>query len=544
MLRIDKLDGSGSTLVAQRDIIATGDSPKALITCPEAYLIGPRLARTIFGEVFTNPPDSAPAFLKQALIKLSLLHERAKGSESELATYIDALPKTLDSPVFWTQEELDNLLEGTNLHGEVPVKLKQWHDEWDYLTTTTQLASIAVDMSVTTFEDYKWACGIFMSRAFPARIVYGDTPENEGLSMLIPVVDSLNHVPTTPVLWNCSKDSGFTFSVCGNVAEGHEIFNNYGPKSNEELLLGYGFCSEETRPFDFVMLKLAFPAQMHSLLKAIGLAENIQEEKPNSDKVFVVFRLELNKTLDEKLVTLFGAMTKPDNHNNQTGLKAMRITGLITLKKALTQKLNKLTAAVATHQNPNELSSEKQTYRFKSALIYREGQQAILEASISNCDTLVQDALASVPKTQQLDLKMVLQNKDGYFSAISDSIKTGFGMKKVKEFQQYGLAEEILSLVLAYERIKGEASRYFGTPLFEQGTGVRAVNAELRDSYESFYEGYVKQLLNTGADVSEEIYNVFGANQSNWNKDLIVEAGQFIETFGFMNEKGNWVVLI
>ncbi|KAF5103077.1 hypothetical protein D0Z00_000055 [Geotrichum galactomycetum] len=362
--------------------------------------------------------------------------------------------------------------------------------------------------------------------------------------MLIPVVDSLNHVPTTPVLWNCSNESGFTFSVCGNVAAGHEIFNNYGPKSNEELLLGYGFCTEDTLPFDFLLLKLAFPAHMRSLLESIDLAENIQEEEANSDKIFVVFRLELNKTLDEKLVALFGAMARPDNYNNQTGLKAMRITGLITLKQALTQKLSKLTAAIATHQNLNELNADKRAYRYKSALIYRESQQAILEASINNCDALAQETLASVPRVQQIDLKMVLQNKDGYFSAISDSIKTGFGMKKVKEFQQYGLAEEILSLVLAHERIKGETSRYFDTPLFGQATGVPEVNADIRESYESFYEGYVKQLLDTGADVSEEIYSVFGANQSKWTIDGIVEAGQFIETFGFMNEKGNWVVLM
>ena len=71
-----------------------------------------------------------------------------------------------------------------------------------------------------------------------------------------------------------------------------------------------------------------------------------------------------------------------------------------------------------------------------------------------------------------------------------------------------GWPEEILSLVLAYERIKGEASRYFGTPLFEQGAGVRAVNAELRDSYESFYEGYVKQLLNTRAPTCQRRYTM------------------------------------
>lgn len=482
--------------------------------------------------------------MKQALIKLTLLHERAKGADSEFFTYIDALPKTLESPVFWTSKELDDWLEGTNLHGEVAIKIQQWRDEWDYMTSVTQLAAIAVDIAATSFEDYKWACGIFMSRAFPAHIVYGDTPANNGLSMLVPVVDSLNHVPTTPVLWNCSSKSGFTFSVCGNVAAGHEVFNNYGPKGNEELLLGYGFCTEDTRPFDFVLLKLAFPAQMRSLPDLIGLGKSILNDKNDSDKISVVFRLELNKSLDEKLVALFGAMTRLDNFKNQKGLKAMRVTGLMALKTALTQKLTKLTGAVATSENIDRLNPDSRPYKFKSALIYRESQQAILEENIKNCDSLIQETLSSVPKLFQLDLKTVLRNKDGYFSSVVDCIKAGFGMEKVKEFQQYGLSEEVLSLVVAYERIKGESSRYFNTSLFTQTDKNEVVNDEIKESYESFYEDYVKQLLETSEDVSEEVYSVFGANRNEWTKDIVVKAGQFVETFGFVNDKGNWIVLM
>ncbi|KAL8666989.1 MAG: hypothetical protein Q9202_000911 [Teloschistes flavicans] len=58
--------------------------------------------------------------------------------------------------------------------------------------------------------------------------------------VLLPGLDLLNHSPTAKVAWQWTQD---TFSIKSDefLPSGREIFNNYAPKANEELILGYGF---------------------------------------------------------------------------------------------------------------------------------------------------------------------------------------------------------------------------------------------------------------------------------------------------------------
>jgi len=59
--------------------------------------------------------------------------------------------------------------------------------------------------------------------------------------VLFPTVDTLNHNPSTPIEW--SFDPGrFTLRTLTPNLAGAQIYNNYGPKANGELLMGYGFC--------------------------------------------------------------------------------------------------------------------------------------------------------------------------------------------------------------------------------------------------------------------------------------------------------------
>ena len=75
--------------------------------------------------------------------------------------------------------------------------------------------------------------------------------------VLFPVLDILNHHHDAHVDW--SFDPGrFTVSISDAVTQGSEVYNNYGPKSNDELLLGYGFCIPGN-PNDKVLLVLKTP---------------------------------------------------------------------------------------------------------------------------------------------------------------------------------------------------------------------------------------------------------------------------------------------
>lgn len=130
---------------------------------------------------------------------------------------------------------------------------------------------------------FKWATTIFASRAFTSRALHPEsgkywtaykaaadgrrqavlldmstTPaEDLDFPVLFPMLDAANHSHEAKADW--TFDPGrFSISTNDDLDAGSEVFNNYGPKGNGELLTGYGFCIPDN-PHDSVMLTLAPP---------------------------------------------------------------------------------------------------------------------------------------------------------------------------------------------------------------------------------------------------------------------------------------------
>ena len=77
--------------------------------------------------------------------------------------------------------------------------------------------------------------------------------------VLFPGMDASNHDYSAKVDW--TFDPGrFSLACTEGVAADEQVYNNYGPKGNDELLLGYGFCIPDN-PFDTVMLTLKPPPE-------------------------------------------------------------------------------------------------------------------------------------------------------------------------------------------------------------------------------------------------------------------------------------------
>jgi len=118
------------------------------------------------------------------------------------------------------------------------------------------------------------------SRAFPSTIL-SSTPSlqatDSSYPVLLPGIDSLDHAPGAAVSWligtpqsATASDLNPAASTANNSSEadlavnlvlhssthaGGEIFNNYGPKPNSELILGYGFALS-SNPFDTIILQI------------------------------------------------------------------------------------------------------------------------------------------------------------------------------------------------------------------------------------------------------------------------------------------------
>lgn len=71
---------------------------------------------------------------------------------------------------------------------------------------------------------------------------------------MIPGLDSFNHRRGEPVTWEYRNDTTCLF-VRTEITPNAQIFNNYGAKSNEELLASYGFV-QPSGPDDVLVLAL------------------------------------------------------------------------------------------------------------------------------------------------------------------------------------------------------------------------------------------------------------------------------------------------
>jgi hypothetical protein len=247
----------------------------------------------------------------------------------------------------------------------------------------------------TVSESLLWAATIFTSRAFISTHIL---PERETTPVLFPVVDILNHAVSAKVEWDFQPHQSFTLKCLEGESfqPGQELFNNYAPKQNDELLLGYGFCLEDN-PIEQFALKLAFQPQLQQYAEQLGLlsAENVPFDMsadflatdPNKEQHFLrtkghpfgryhnhipffrgippyivhFFFIQSVITLEFDVCTINVARPEP----------RITLQVLVLLHQALTQRCS--TLPVEIQQKPK---NEKQKY----AKHYRDGQAKIIHA--------------------------------------------------------------------------------------------------------------------------------------------------------------------
>ncbi|KAF7352490.1 SET domain-containing protein [Mycena venus] len=184
--------------------------------------------------------------------------------------YVKSLPARdqLRTPLHFTEAELE-LLKGSNLYGATLDRRREWEAEFEECRGVIS----AVDREWAdqfTWELYLTAATHLSSRAFPSTLISQNlslTSPGVPEPILLPGVDSLNHARAEPVSWVQSylgsgpvPDAGSCLSLIlhNPIAAGAELFNNYGPKPNSELILGYGF-SLPNNPDDTIVLKIGGP---------------------------------------------------------------------------------------------------------------------------------------------------------------------------------------------------------------------------------------------------------------------------------------------
>ncbi|CCM00966.1 uncharacterized protein FIBRA_03014 [Fibroporia radiculosa] len=257
-----RTERSGYSVIASQDL----RSDTTVVSCPFSLAITPEVSKnaltTLLGPTFTGQSWSERQLICSYICMHWILDPSAS---SELAhwPYIRMLPAPdkLRTPLHFSDTELE-ALKGSNLYGATLDRRRDWQSEWE------QCQKTIATVDLTWGEQFSWerylsASTYLSSRAFPSMVLSPNpslVSTEESYPVLLPGIDSLNHSRGQPVSWvvsigTSSDVNRISLVLHKSTPAGSELLNNYGPKPNAELILGYGFSLPEN-PDDTIVLKI------------------------------------------------------------------------------------------------------------------------------------------------------------------------------------------------------------------------------------------------------------------------------------------------
>lgn len=301
-------------------------------------------------------------------------------------------------------------------------------------------------------------------------------------SVLFPAMDAANHHHTSKVDW--TFDQGRFSLACAQAIEaGQEVNNNYGPKANDEFLIGYGFCMADN-PNDTVLLTLKPPPEeLQVSLRQSYAGFFTPEGQWNGDKATFKLRRMNREMVDattafddlpEPLLELLTHIIRFDRglpfetlpaiseylkDLNSHGRRYLPFVARMIVT-SLAPKFQKLQTGSAS------LPQEPQNPRQVQAQIYRNGQSEILLSTMNSLRTSLRVFRPATHEFPQSDIERMnptgsriatLEEAVDLFSQSSDAIQ-GFmaGVKAnanttdLEQLRLAGWEEDAWVLLLCY----------------------------------------------------------------------------------------------
>eukprot|EP00587_Corethron_hystrix_P002337 CAMPEP_0113312620 /NCGR_PEP_ID=MMETSP0010_2-20120614/9385_1 /TAXON_ID=216773 ORGANISM="Corethron hystrix, Strain 308" /NCGR_SAMPLE_ID=MMETSP0010_2 /ASSEMBLY_ACC=CAM_ASM_000155 /LENGTH=572 /DNA_ID=CAMNT_0000168497 /DNA_START=73 /DNA_END=1788 /DNA_ORIENTATION=- /assembly_acc=CAM_ASM_000155 len=261
-------ESTGRGLLARRRV-NEGDE---LLTIPMRMCMTIGAARRVFGGEIV--PEGMNEYLAIALL---MIRENfvLKNTKSEWAAYMGVLPAVKEvNPTFtWTDEDL-TFLEGSPVVAATKSMQAKLRREYDTLLgdQNTGLIHRYPNMFPEehyTFDNWIWAFTMLFSRAIRLR----NLKEGEALAM-VPYADLINHSPFSGAYVDGRESGSWLFKdgqeeVILYADRGYrkmeQVYISYGPKSNADLLLLYGFALERN-PFNSVDVTVSIATTLNDLL--------------------------------------------------------------------------------------------------------------------------------------------------------------------------------------------------------------------------------------------------------------------------------------
>lgn len=320
-LHVVRQENGERSVLAQADI-STGE---AVLQVPRSHLLTLEAAKSSdIGRLLQSHvnPDNEELYLASFLLQ----EKHRPGSFWK--PYVDSLPEAFPHvPLFFSESER------ALLQGSFVLTLLQFQD-YSLRQDHAQLCQKVPGYERFSVEEFIWARLSVSSRNFGLKV--------GGLQgrALVPLADMLNHRRPPDVLWDTSKDGQFFVMTAQNpVATGLEIHDSYGAKSNDLLLLHFGFVAENNEQ-DEVFLSIGLPegtALASGKQKLLGLSSPtakqpfkvpLQYEHASTQRMFSFLRvacaapLELPR-LAPRLLTGLGSIPPLSVANEERVLRSL-----------------------------------------------------------------------------------------------------------------------------------------------------------------------------------------------------------------------------
>jgi histone-lysine N-methyltransferase SETD3 len=263
-------ESSGRGLLARRDI-NEGDE---LLKIPLELCLTKSAARKALGK-----DAISPGMNEYLAIACLLIHQKfIMASKSTFKAYMDILPNVDEvNPTFtWNDEDLA-FLEGSPVVAATQSLQMKLRREYDALLGGEQgLIRRFPDRFPSehfTYENWLWAFVNLFSRAIRLR----NLRQGEILAM-VPYADLINHSPFSQAYIDARESGDWLFKngeeevilyADRRYRRFEQVYISYGPKSNAELLLLYGFAVERN-PFNSVDVTVSIAPRTASFVKELN----------------------------------------------------------------------------------------------------------------------------------------------------------------------------------------------------------------------------------------------------------------------------------
>lgn len=189
------------------------------------------------------------------IMALHLLHEKLNAS-SLLQPWISLLPNSFESPLFWTDEELQ-LLEGSTIVSVVRRRKEAMRSDYDSLfgSLFAEYPELFTK-SDYTFEAFQWALCTVWSRAFVFNI------DSQLVPVIVPFADMFEHGNVESTFSLDDQDKVFRITVGQPLKAGERAYISLGAKPNSQLLMNMGFVLQNN-PYN--QAHSSFPSLSHSI---------------------------------------------------------------------------------------------------------------------------------------------------------------------------------------------------------------------------------------------------------------------------------------